>query len=127
VAADLERTVAFAKDAVLYMPPRQRPGEAAVWIAIEQLAAAGLLTQPVTAPTSQPRVSRRNAMRAAGVSLLVPLVESIVAPRAAEAASGVTAANCENLCQGIGLQCTDDPGNTCVVDTPGPPRLCRCR
>jgi hypothetical protein len=101
-------------------------GEAAVWMAIERLATAGLLTQPVIAPASEAWVSRRDVMRVAGVSLLVPLVESIVAPRAAEAASSVTEQICQDTCSGINLPCSDQPGTKCKNFGSGGNNDCQC-
>jgi hypothetical protein len=46
------------------------------------------------------------------MSLLVPVVESIVAPHAVEAASTVPNAQCEGGCIGVGLNCAG--GGKCI-------------
>ena len=72
--------------------------EAVVWMALDRLGRAHLLSEPVTLPADRARYSRREVLRTlrrvAGISLL-PVVASIVAPRAAAAAS------CTNSCVGI--------------------------
>lgn len=75
--------------------------EAVVWMALDRLGRAHLLSEPVTLPADRARYSRREVLRTmrrvAGISLL-PVVASILAPRAAAAASCVTScvgiANC---------------------------------
>jgi len=66
--------------------------ESVVWLALTQLGRAHLLHSPVTAPGAVASYSRRELLRRAGVSLvagafLLPVVESIVAPTAAAAAT----------------------------------------
>ncbi len=81
--------------------------EAVVWMALDRLDRAHLLREPVTLPTDRAQYSRREMLRtlrrAAGISLLLPVIESIVAPLAAAQASCVTScsgiANCI-LCSG---------------------------
>jgi hypothetical protein len=97
--------------------------EAVVWMALDRLARAQLLMARVTVPESRARRTRRELIRAAGVAFLLPLVESIVAPHAAEAASTTTTANCTGGCIGINLPCSDKPGKTCVQFQPG---KCHC-
>ena len=67
--------------------------EAVVWMALDRLGTAHLLSEPVTLPADRAQYSRREVLRtlrrAAGISLL-PVVASILAPRAAAAASCVT-------------------------------------
>ena len=106
VAAGLEKELT---------PP---PGEAAVRMALDRLGTAQLLTERVTVPGSYTRHSRRDVIRAAGLSLLLPVVESIVAPRAAEAASSTTSQACQDTCAGLNLPCSDAPG-TCRQPVPG--------
>ena len=70
------------------------PGdEVVVWMALDRLGRAHLLSEPVTLPADRAQYSRREVLRtlrqAAGISLL-PVVASILAPRAAAAASCVT-------------------------------------
>ena len=72
--------------------------EQVVWSAIEQLEKSHLLESPVLRPAHVPRMSRRELIRGLGIAaaVTVPLVTSIVAPTAAEAAS----------CLGAGATCT---------------------
>ena len=113
VAAAVEKDGAFEKEAALTKASTLRLGDVAVRMALDRLAAAHLFSGRLTMPASEARLSRRDVMRAAGISLLVPLVESIVAPRAAEAASSVTSANCQDNCVGVNLPCSDVPGKKC--------------
>ncbi len=73
--------------------------EAVVWMALGRLGRAHLLSEPVTLPADRAQYSRREVLRTlrrvAGISLLLPVIESIVAPRAAAQASCVTS------CRGI--------------------------
>ena len=72
--------------------------EAVVWMALDRLGRVHLLSEPMTLPADRAQYSRRKMLRAlgrvAGISLL-PVVASIVAPRAAAAAT------CINICVGI--------------------------
>ena len=94
--------------------------EAVVWMALDRLGRAHLLSEPVTLPADRARYSRREVLRTlrrvAGISLLLPVIESIVAPRAAAQASCVTAAICAASsppsCSG-GLAICGSPGNCC--------------
>ncbi len=88
-------------------------GEAVVWMALDRLARAQLLMARVTVAESQARRSRRELIRAAGISFLVPVVASIVAPHAAEAASSTLVLHCQQACRGMNLPCSDKPGTTC--------------
>ncbi len=67
--------------------------EAVVWMALDRLGRAHLLSKPVTLPADKSQYSRREVLRklrrVAGISLLLPVIESIVAPLAAAQASGV--------------------------------------
>ena len=71
--------------------------EAVVWMALDRLGRAHLLSEPVALPADRAEYSRREVVRtlgrAAGISLL-PVVASILAPRAAAAASCVSASAC---------------------------------
>jgi len=73
--------------------------EAVVWMALDRLGRAHLLSEPVTLPAPRAQYSRREVLRtlrrAAGISLVLPVVASIFAPRAAAQASCVTTAACE--------------------------------
>ncbi len=76
--------------------------EAVVWMALDRLGRAHLLSEPVTLPADRARYSRREVLRTlrrvAGISLLLPVIESIVAPRAAAQASCISLSAC--LAQG---------------------------
>jgi hypothetical protein len=80
------------------------PGaEQAVWTALEQLGRAHLLVERIHAPEPGGRFSRREALRLLGVAAVaVPLVTTISAPRASEAASlggpCVTNSECDTDC-----------------------------
>jgi hypothetical protein len=80
--------------------------EAVVWMALDRLGRAHLLSEPVTLPADRAQYSRREVLRTlrrvAGISLL-PVVASIVAPRAAAAAS----------CVDVGV-CVTRPANACL-------------
>jgi hypothetical protein len=101
-----------------------RDGETLVRTGLDQLARARLLEAP---PRDRAGRTRREVIRTLGLagaaSLVVPLVESIVSPVPAEAASCVTAAQCEAmlvlLCNGQPI--CGSPGDCCVV------RGVRCR
>ena len=107
VAALLERQLKIPAD------------EAVVWMALDRLGTAHLLGQQVTLPAEKARYSRREVLRtlrrAAGISLLLPVVESIVAPRAAAQASCVTSCvgipNCTPCARGCNRFCCN---NSCM-------------
>lgn len=69
-----------------------------VWLALEQLSKAHLLTERFPPATAQHRVSRRDALRTVGkaAGLVLPIVTSLVVPTVSEAAS----------CLGTGQACT---------------------
>ena len=74
--------------------------EAVVWMALDRLSRAHLLSEPVTLPADRAQYSRREMLqklrRVAGISLLLPVIESIVAPHAAAQYSDcVTVGQCE--------------------------------
>jgi hypothetical protein len=81
--------------------------EQMAWSAIQQLEKSHLLESPVLRPADVPRMSRRELMRGLGIAaaVAVPLVTSIVAPTAAEAAS--------IACSPFGGPCTSD-ANCCA-------------
>ncbi len=107
VAALLERQLKIPAD------------EAVVWMALDRLGTAHLLREQVTLPAERARYSRREVLRtlrrAAGISLLLPVVESIVAPRAAAQASCVTSCvgipNCTPCARGCNRFCCN---NSCM-------------
>ncbi len=88
VAALLERELKIPAD------------EAVVWMALDRLGRAHLLKEQVTLPADRAQYSRREVLRTlrrvAGISLLLPVIESIVAPHAAAQQSDcVTVGQCE--------------------------------
>ncbi|HMF57635.1 MAG TPA: PqqD family protein [Pyrinomonadaceae bacterium] len=75
-----------------------------VWFALGQLHKSHLLEEPLAGTVKPARISRRDAIRALGIAAAVslPLVTSIVAPTAADAAScggqGTPCQNNSNCC-----------------------------
>ncbi len=92
---------------------------AVVWLALDRLGKARLLRERVAPPAG---LSRREVMRklalVGGLAALLPVVSSIVAPTAAQAASCVDRAVCQAnvppFCTGQPI--CNDPGKCCVVD-----------
>jgi len=90
-----------------------------VWLALKDLQKAGLLVE-YRAPAPKKAISRREVMRAlgvtAGLTLVLPAVSSLVAPLAAQAASCDTVNQCQN--QGkkkcSGLPICGSPGMCCL-------------
>lgn len=89
-------------------------GEPVVWMALDRLERARLLAEPVKLSAPRARFSRREVVRALGIagglSLVLPAVESIVAPLAAQAATCIPLAQCLELpptaCTGLPI-CED--------------------
>ena len=87
--------------------------EAVVWMALDRLGKEHLLSEPVTLPGDGAQYSRRNMLRTmrrvAGISLLLPVIESIVAPLAAAQASCVISCsgipNCTPCATGCNRRC----------------------
>ena len=85
--------------------------EAVVWQALQQLGRVQLLAEPIRRPASVHRMSRREVMRSLGrgAAVALPLVTSIVAPTAVEAATCLPdgspcttgAQCCSGLCAGF--------------------------
>ena len=99
--------------------------EAVVWLAVDRLGKAHLLRERVIPPACAPGLSRREVMRklavVGGLSILLPVVSSIVAPTAAQAASCITVNTCENsrTCPGCGnTPICGDPRKCCKCDGP---------
>ena len=94
--------------------------EAVVWMALDRLGRAQLLSEPVTLPTDRAQYSRREVLRtlrrAAGISLVLPVVASIFAPRAAAQASCITLATCNASSQPncTGLPICSNPTKCCA-------------
>ena len=98
--------------------------EVVVWMALDRLGRAHLLSEPVTLPADRAQYSRREMLRklrrVAGITLLLPVIESIVAPLAAAQGSCVTAAFClasGGNCPG-GVPICGDLGNCCKAQGP---------
>ena len=93
--------------------------ESVVWMALDRLSRAHLLSEPVTLPAERARYSRREMLRTlrrvAGISLLLPVIESIVSPLAAAQASCISLGACQSLppnsCGGAPI--CGDPINCC--------------
>ena len=85
--------------------------EAVVWMALDRLGRAHLLSEPVTLPADRAQYSRREMLRTlrrvAGISLLLPVIESIVSPLAAAQASCVDVDTCEKVW--VFPMCTGQP------------------
>ena len=93
--------------------------EDVVWLALAHLSKAHLLEEPVAAPEGARR-SRREMLKkvgaVAGLAVLLPAVQSIVAPTVAQAASPTTWQNClNNVGANAGKCCSNiNPNRTCV-------------
>jgi hypothetical protein len=89
-------------------------------MALERLAKAHLLQERVISPGGTKQYTRRDVLRrlgvTAGLAVLLPAVQSIVAPEAVQAASGVTAQACfQNPNANAGKCCIDrNPRRICV-------------
>ncbi len=97
--------------------------EAVVWMALDRLGRARLPSEPLTLPADRAQYSRREVLRTlrpvAGISILLPVIASIVAPVAAAQASGcISAGQCETrfppFCGNSPI--CGDPGVCCVAD-----------
>jgi len=71
-----------------------------IWLALDQLGKARLLSERLPGPISQTPLSRRAAMKRLGLgaAIALPLVTSILAPTTAEAST----------CSGVGSICRGD-------------------
>ena len=93
--------------------------QAVVWMALDRLGRAHLLSEPVTLPANRAQYSRREMLRklrhVGGISLLLPVIESIVSPLAgAQQSNCVTLAECEATSQPCsGLPICGQPGRCC--------------
>jgi hypothetical protein len=88
--------------------------ESVVWLALEQLGKDHLLEAHVTWPETIPRITRREAVRRIGLgaAIAIPLVSSIIAPTAAQAATCLT--HCSPC--STGTQCCS---GVCASNPPG--------
>ena len=75
--------------------------EAVVWMALDRLDRAHLLSEAVALPADRAQYSRREMLRtlrrAAGISLLLPVIESIVSPLAAAQTSCLPQSGCGGM------------------------------
>ena len=89
--------------------------EAVVWMALDRLGRSRLLTEQVTLPADRAGYSRRAVLRtigrAAGIALFLPVVQTIVAPRAEAQATCVTL----SVCLGLSTHCPGSP----ICGSPG--------
>ena len=97
--------------------------EAVVWMALDRLSGTHLLSEPVALPADRAQYSRREMLRklrrVAGISLLLTVIESVVAPLAALQASCVTLAECQATSQPCsGSPICGDPGKCCKAQGP---------
>ena len=97
--------------------------EAVVWMALDRLSRADLLSEPVTLPADRAQYSRRQMLRtlrrAAGISLLLPVIESIVAPLAAAQLSCISSTACAaTTAPCSGLPICGQPGKCCLGQGP---------
>jgi hypothetical protein len=102
--------------------------EAVVWMALDRLSTVHLLDEPVILPSAKAQYSRREMLRklrrVAGISLLLPVIDSIVAPLAAAQVSCVTLAQCQSfpktacgglpICGTSGTKCCQRQGQSCT-------------
>ena len=106
--------------------------EAVVWMALDSLGRAHLLSEPVTLPADRDQYSRREMLRtlrrAAGISLLLPVIESIVSPLAAAQGSCITevACNASSPPPCSGLPICGQPGKCCKNQGPSNCRSRNC-
>lgn len=95
---------------------RSDDAEALVWLALEQLGRDRLLEERVKRPAALKGISRRELVRRLGLGAAasLPLVTSILAPTAAQAASckepGASCAAPAECCSGL---CPGAPAGTC--------------
>src|SRR5206468_471356 len=101
--------------------------EEAVWLALDRLGKANLLTERLPLPGELSRLSRREAVRKFGLAAGVAMITSIVVPTAMAAAapSCVVETSCKHVCSGthipfpqIGKICKN-PSNCSMVCTAG--------
>ena len=92
-------------------------GEEVVWLALSQLGKSRLLTERVMPAADKAGISRREVMKRVGLAAAValPVVTSIVAPKAAQAANclgtGIACTTGAQCCSGI---CNGAPSGTCA-------------
>lgn len=82
---------------VLQQHSNARVDQDVVWFGLDQLRRARLIETPLVTPTDKSRLSRRELVKRIGLTVSIPLVLSILAPKASAAASCV------------GINCVVDP------------------
>ncbi len=104
--------------------------EAVVWMALDRLGRAQLLSEPVTLPADRAHYSRREVLRtlrrAAGISLLLPVVSTIFAPRAAAQASCVSSCSGIPNCTPCSAQCNKLCCNGSCMPSGQAQSICGC-
>lgn len=87
--------------------------EKMVWLALDQLSRAHLLQESLSADRSQSRYSRRQVMQSLGLgaAIAIPMIVSIIAPTAAQAATIISPSQC-NAGIGVGKCCNN--GKICL-------------
>jgi hypothetical protein len=92
--------------------------EAVVHLALERLAKAHLLEGQAPRLPAPAHYTRRDVLRrlgaAAGLAVLLPAVQSIVAPEAAQAASMITSAQCSANPAGMAGKCCSNNHRLCI-------------
>jgi hypothetical protein len=106
---EIARRLQLLLDADGNKDSRQGLSEEMVWLALAQLEQNHLLEHSVSTPSQFSRLSRRQMIRGLGLAaaIAVPVISSIVAPRAVEAAS----------CRPNGASCSPT-GPPCCNGTP---------
>ena len=92
--------------------------EEVVWAALEQLSKTHLLTTPLAKPNKPEKVSRREMARRIGGVAMLPAIASLLAPRAAQAATCK-----QDSKRNPGCACT--AGGQCASNICLPNKLCR--
>ena len=117
-----ERKSVAETAALLETELRMPEAETVVWMALDRLERARLLTDLPSFPGPRLQYGRRQVIRAVGLgaaaTLLLPIVDSIVSPVAAQAGSCLTTNQCEALNPPA---CTGQP----ICGSPG--RCCQTR
>lgn len=126
-----KRTVAEAARA-LEKKHKASVDEQVVWLALDQLEKFHLLKSKPARPAYLPALSRRQMMRALGMTaaFVLPAIVVITAPTAASAATTITNAACAARTQpacGAGNPCAGPPaGKVCKTDGSGSGNPCVC-
>jgi Coenzyme PQQ synthesis protein D (PqqD) len=84
-----------------------------VWYGLDYLGKTRLLEEPVARPGGMLNVSRRDLIRKIGLAVSVPLVISVLAPKAS-AAHSCMGASCTPILNDCSSPCHCNPQGTCV-------------